>query len=226
DLDNVTEPLIGRLSIVYIDFNRDHAKNAHIVRKNLAKSAVFTPDAFVEAAATLIENWRRTAGGSDELGEVGSNRTMVDIVRRAQAFAQLSARSIVEAEDFHQGARDAMVGRIRARGAEGFDQNREVVENFVEKRWKEALKDGTVRCWCNFYIGELKEDKSEALRVVDAVKNKIDGRGGDAAKYERFRTFVERHEKLNGLGAEEATKRVFKLFESTGALQETKPVGT
>src|SRR6185503_12229139 len=97
-------------------FNRDHAKNAAIVRANLQDRGIFTPDAFVEAAATLVEAWRRTAGGSDELGEVGSNRTMVDIVRRAQAFAQLSARMSVEAEDFRQGARDSMVGRIRARG--------------------------------------------------------------------------------------------------------------
>lgn len=226
DLDNVTEPLIGRLAIVYVDFNRDHFKNAAIIRQNLSDRGVFTPDAFIEAAATLVEAWRRTAAGSDELGEVGSNRTMIDIVRRAQAFAQLAARNVVEAEDFHQGARDSMTGRIRARGAEGFEQNREIVENFVEKRWKDALKDGSVRCWCSFYIGELKEDKSEALRVVDAVKNKIDGRGGDAAKYDRFRQFVERHEQLDGTNPEEATKRVFRLLESTGALHETKPVGT
>jgi MoxR-like ATPase len=226
DLDNVTEPLIGRLAIVYVDFNKDHTKNSAIIRQNLTDRGIFTPDAFIEAAATLTEAWRRTAGGSDELGEVGSNRTMIDIVRRAQAFAQLAARNVVEPEDFHQGARDAMSGRIRARGAEGFEQNREVVENFVEKRWKDALKDGSVRCWCNFYIGELKEDKSEALRIVDAVKNKLDGRGGDAGKYDRFRQFVERHERLNGTNPDEATKRVFKLFEATGALQETKPVGT
>jgi MoxR-like ATPase len=225
DLDNVTEPLIGRLAIVYIDFNQDHAKNATIVRKAIGRSRPFTPDAFIEAAATLIQGWRRTAGGTDELGEVGSNRTMIDVVRRAQAFAMLAARDVVEAEDFHQGARDAMMGRIRARGQEGFDQNREVVENFVEKRWKDALKDGTVRCWCAFYVGELKEDKAEALRVVDAVKNRVQGRGGDAAKYERFRKFVEAHERLDGLAPDEATKRIFALYESTGAFTE-KPVGT
>lgn len=226
DLDNVTEPLIGRLAIVFVDFNQDHLKNAAIVRQNLAPSSVFTPDAYVEGAATLVEMWRRTAGGADELGEVGSNRTMIDIVRRSQAFAQLAARDVLDPEDFHQGARDSMTGRIRARGAEGFDQNREIVENFLEKRWKDALKDGTVRCWCGFYVGELREDKAEALRVVDAVKNRVDGRGGDAAKYERFRKFVEAHERLNGVRPDDAVKNVFRLYESTGAFLETKPVGS
>ena len=221
DLDNVTEPLIGRLAIVYVDFNQEHAKNAAIVRKGIGAMRPFTPDAFIEAAATLMQSWRRTAGGTDELGEVGSNRTMIDLVRRAQAFAQLAAHDVVDAEDFHQGARDAMVGRIRARGQEGFDQNREVVENFVEKKWKDSIKAGAVRSWCAFYIGELKEDKAEALRVVDAVKNRVEGRGGDVAKYERFRKFVETHERLNGLTSDEATKRVFRLYESTGAFTET-----
>lgn len=224
DLDNVTEPLIGRLAILYVDFNEDHAKNTAIVRRGVAEGRPFTPDAYVEAASTLIEQWRRTVGASDELGEVGSNRTMIDVVRRAQAFAQLSAHAIVEPEDFHQGAHDAMVGRIRARGAEGFDQNREIVENFIEKRWKESLKDGTVRCWCAFFIGELREDKAEALRVVDAVRNRAEGRGGDAAKYERFRKFVESHERLNGVAADDATQKIYRLFESTGAFTE-KPVG-
>lgn len=224
DLDNVTEPLIGRLAIVFVDFNEDHAKNVAIVRRGVAGGKPFTPDAYAEAAATLVEQWRRTVGAGDELGEVGSNRTMIDVVRRAQAFAQLAARPIVEPEDYHEGARDSMVGRIRARGAEGFDQNREVVENFIEKRWKESLKDGTVRCWCAFFIGELGEDKAEALRVVDAVRNRAEGRGGDAAKYERFRKFVEAHERLDGVAADDATKNIYRLFESTGAFTE-KPVG-
>ncbi|MBI2078828.1 MAG: ATP-binding protein [Euryarchaeota archaeon] len=223
DLDNVTEPLIGRLAIVYVDFNEGHAKNATIVRRGIAATRPFTPDAFIEAAATLMQSWRRTAGGTDELGEVGSNRTMIDIVRRAQAFALLAAKDVVEAEDFHQGAKDAMVGRIRARGQEGFDQNRTVVENFVEKKWRDAVKDGVVRSWCRFFVGELKEDKAEALRIVDSVKNKVEGRGGDATKYERFRRFIESHERLDGLAADEATKRIFQLYESTGAFTE-KPI--
>lgn len=222
DLDNVTEPLIGRLAIVYVDFNQEPAKNAAIVRRAIGIQRPFTADAYIEGAASLITSWRRTAGGTDELGEVGSNRTMIDIVRRAQAFALLAAREALEPDDFHQGARDAMTGRIRARGAEGFDQNRAVVENFLEKKWQSSLKEGAVRCWCNFYAGELAEDKAEALRIVDAVKNRIDGRGGDTAKYERFRKFVERHERLNGVAPDEATKHIYRLYESTGAFQEQK----
>ena len=63
------------------------------------------------------------------------------------------------------------------------------------------------------------------MRTVDAVKSKVEGRGGDAGKYERFRKFVETHERLDGISADEATKRIYRLYESTGAFTE-KPVGT
>lgn len=221
DLDNVTEPLIGRLAIVFIDFNQDHAKNVAIVRRATRDSGPFTSLVYMDAGAGLTEAWRRTAAAGDELGEVGSNRTMIDIVRRAQAHAQLAARPEMTPEDFHTGAREAMMGRIRARGTESFHQNAQVVEQFVEKKWKEALHDAGVRYWCGFSQGVLLDDKAEALRTLDAVRNHIEGRGhADGTKYEKFQKYVAGRERLTATTGEEALRRVFALLETTGAFTE------
>lgn len=221
DLDNVTEPLIGRLAIVYVDFNQDHAKNTEIVRMGTRTTGPFTPTPYLDAAATLIESWRRSAAATDELSEVGSNRTMIDLVRRAQAHAELDARDEISAEDFHAGARESMLGRIRARGAENFAQSVQVIENFVDKKWKDALKESGVRYWCGFSQGVLADDKAEALRTLDALRSHVEGRGtADPAKVERFEQYIQRRERLNGAGPRDVVKRIYALLSSTGAFSE------
>ncbi len=221
DLDNVTEPLIGRLAIVYVDFNQDHAKNAQIVRMGSRHDGPFTPSPYLDAAATLIEHWRRSAAATDELSEVGSNRTMIDIIRRAQAHAELDAHDELSADDFHLGAKESMLGRIRARGAENYQQAIQVVENFVEKKWRESLKESTVRYWCGFSQGVLADDKAEALRTLDALRNLAEGRGApDAAKLQRFEKYVAGQERLNGRTPQDATKRIYTLLLGTGAFSE------
>lgn len=224
DLDNVTEPLIGRLAIVFIDFNQDHARNAQIVRRGSSRTTgPFTPTPFYDAAATLIEHWRRSAAASDELSEVGSNRTMIDIVRRAQAHTELAGRDEVTTEDFHSAARESMLGRIRARGAENFAQSQQVIENFVEKKWKDVFKESSVRYWCGFSQGVLADDKAEALRVLDALRNHVEGRGtGDPAKVQRFEKYVLDHEGSNGQTPKDVTKRIYHLLSAAGAFTESK----
>jgi magnesium chelatase subunit I len=220
DLDNVTEPLIGRIGIVYVGFNDDHAKNVDIVRRGAAEPALHTPRLFHEASAGLVGAWRRTAAATDELGEVGSNRTMIDVLRRAQAHARLEGRKHVVSQDYITGAHEAMTGRIRARGAETFHQNTEVVEAFLKKRTEPSLRDAAYRYWCAFYVGELNEDKAEGLRTLDAVKAHLEGRGGDQGKVKRFREFVTGYEGVNGERSDEVLKRVFDLLESNGAFEE------
>lgn len=220
DLDNVTEPLIGRLAIVFVDFNQDHAKNLGIVKRATRTDGPFTPTPVLDAATTLIEAWRRSPGNSDDLGEVGSNRTMIDIVRRAQAHAELDGRDEVARDDFHEGAREAMLGRVRARGAENFQQNAHVVENFVEKKWQESFKESAVRYWCGFSEGVLGNDKAEALRTLDALKSLQEGRGGDVAKIQRFEKYVRDTEGIDGNGPKDATKRVVALLSQSGAFTE------
>lgn len=221
DLDNVTEPLIGRMGIVYVDFNQDHAKNVAIVQMGTRMDGPFTSIVYMDAAATITEHWRRSSAASDELSEVGSNRTMIDIIRRAQAHAELAHREEVGAEDFHTGARESMAGRIRARGTENFNQNLQVVENFVEKKWQASLKEAAVRYWCGFSQGILADDKAEALRTLDALRNLSEGRPvGEAAKVERFQKYVAARERLDGRPAAETTKRVYAILSSTGAFSE------
>jgi Mg-chelatase subunit ChlI len=222
DLDNVTEPLVGRLNLVYVPFNEDHEKNVHIVRRGAPDDGVRTPRLFAEAAAALVESWRKTAAATDELSEVGSNRTMIDIVRRAQAYARLSARETVTLDDYRTGASESMAGRIRARGAETFHQNIEVVESFVKKRLEPTLADAGYRYWCAFYQGVLNEDKAEALRILDAVRNHLEGKSADENKVGRFRDFIVEHEGLDGADPAPVLKEVFALLETTGAFQTEK----
>ncbi len=222
DLDNVTEPLVGRLGIVYVRFNEDHEKNVDIVLRGSHDVGLHTPRVLADAAAGLVESWRRTAAATDELGEVGSNRTMIDIVRRAQAHARLGGREHVTPEDYAEGATEAMTGRIRARGAETFHQNLEVVEAFLKKRREPSLRDAAYRYWCAFFIGELGEDKAEGMRTLDAVKAHVEDRGGDETKVDRFREFVLKHEGLDPAEADGVLKRVFGMLEDAGAFAERK----
>lgn len=223
DLDNVTEPLIGRLAIVYVDFNQDHEKNAAIVRMGTRLDGPFTSALYLDAAASLIEAWRRSAAAPDELSEVGSNRTMIDVVRRAQAYAELAHREEVTPDDYHGGAQEAMLGRIRARGVENFQQNQNIVQNFVEKKWQDVLRESAVRYWCGFSQGVLADDKAEALRTLDALRSHVEGRGApDRSKIERFEKYVAAQERLDGRPPGDAVKRVYGLLASTGAFAEKK----
>jgi Mg-chelatase subunit ChlI len=219
DLDNVTEPLVGRLALVHVPFNEDHDKNVEIVRRGSQDDEIRTPRIFAEAAAGLIESWRKTAASTDELSEVGSNRTMIDTVRRAQAYARLAGRDHVVLDDFRQGALAAMRGRIRARGSETFIQNLEVVEAFTKKRLEPVLRDAGYRYWCVYYQGVLNEDKAEGLRTLDAVKAHLEGRGGDETKVAKFRDFIMKHEAADGADPKLVLKEAFGLLEATGAFQ-------
>lgn len=91
DLDNITEPLSDRLANVYVGFNRSHLKNRLIVNMALGArpARVLFPEVFLEAGVYLVEEWRRSAGEIYELSEVGSNRTMIDIALRSEAYAAL-----------------------------------------------------------------------------------------------------------------------------------------
>ena len=116
DLDAITEPLVGRLSGVYMGFSTDRARNRRIVDLGLgaARGAYVSP-ALREVTVALMTRWRKTTADVSDLSEVGSNRTMIDLVRRAESHATLAGRHAATLDDLRHGARDAMLGRVRAR---------------------------------------------------------------------------------------------------------------
>jgi histone H3/H4 len=235
DVDNITEPLIGRLTNLFVPFNHDHGKNRAIVDRGIGTTNLLVPAIIREAAVHLTESWRRTSEAVPEFYEVGSNRTMIDLVRRAEAYALLAGRSGVAGADFEDAARDVMRGRIRARGGEAFMQNVQVVDAFLQKHGKAALRTAAEQAWCRFFVEDLNRDKGEAFRVVQDVRASL-ARGVDGlaaslstnGKANKFADHVARHELRLGRAPDaqdkaRGTQAVFRLFDDAGLFDERGP---
>ena len=203
DMDAIEEPLIGRFTSVYVPFNKDHAKNRAIVDRALAGARLPVPGLLREAAVLLVERWRKAAGDAPDMGEVGSNRTMIDVLRRSEAHALLRHARLVEPQDFGRGAREALVGRARGRSAEGYLENRDAVEAFLSKQLPKAMHDAAEDYWCGFFVGVLDEDKGEGERTArelrEAAKDpaKVEaalGAGQGLPKLRRFAQYVDDRE--------------------------------
>lgn len=226
DLDNINEPLNDRLSNIHVNFNSEHWKNRRIVDLALSKTAhdTFIPDLFFEGSVFLTEAWRNAVGELYELTEVGSNRTMIDIVTRAEAYNTVQGRRMVSLEDFEKGALGAMLGRIRARGGDSFAQNKERIESFISKHLQNELKKAGRVYWCGFYKDVLNEDKPEGKRVLEEcqklLKNPELAKGAlrqdsQHKKYRKFGKFVVDRERYTGnLNDDEVVLSVLSLLTS------------
>ena len=224
DLDNINEPLNDRLANIYVGFNKKHSNNRTIIELNLSQRTqpVFLPDIFIESSIFIIEAWRRVAGEIHELSEVGSNRTMIDNVRRAVAYAVLNQNKTLTVEEFRRGVHDAMLGRIRARGGDSFIQNKATIEGFVEKHFNEEVKRAANRYWCNFFNNTLKGNKATGKKTLEECKTLLENKNPleDALSkensfqhFQKFAKYVERRERYQGkLKQESIIKSVFKLL--------------
>lgn len=236
DLGNITEPLNDRLAKVYTPFPKSVEANRKIIDLGLAREVekVAVPGPYRDAAVHLAMTWRSRMDGGPDLAEVGSNRTLIDIVRRAQSYAVLSGDPYLDPEDFHRGARDAMVTRVRARGEDSWDENRQLVTKFLEKHWKESGKRGAEDYWCRFFVDELKEDKAEGVRVVQAVREAVEKHGDDPeaiqrlmreggdARVRRFARYVQGAEGVDREATARRLPAVFRSLEELGAFEEEK----
>jgi Mg-chelatase subunit ChlI len=226
DLDNINEPLNDRLSNIHVDFNSKHWKNRKIVNLALSKTThdVFIADLFFEGSVYLTEAWRNSLGEVYELIEVGSNRAMIDIVTRAEAYSTLKGRRMVTLEDFEKGVLSSMLGRIRARGGDSFAQNEDRIRGFISNHLKPELVKGGRRYWCGFYKDVLKEDKPEGLRVLEecqkVLKNPELAKGAlrketSHKKYRKFGKYVLDREHFKGpLSNDDVVLSVFGLLSS------------
>ena len=224
DLDNINEPLNDRLANIYVGFNKKHSNNRAILDLNLSRRGmpVFLPDIFLESSIYLIEAWRRVAGEIHELSEVGSNRTMIDNIRRAAAYTIMTQTNTVSTEDFKNGVHGAMLGRIRARGGDSFIQNKETIEGFIEKHFQEELGRAANRYWCNFYKRDLNGNESVGKKVLEECKKLVSEPAtlenviADEDSYQHFKKFlkyIKRRERFSGkLGDEMIITNVFNLL--------------
>jgi hypothetical protein len=225
DLDNINEPLNDRLGNIYVGFNKKHSNNHAILDLSISKRPppVFIPEIFIENSIYLVEAWRRAAGEIYELSEVGSNRTMIDNIQRSVAYSILNKRKTINVDDFRNAVRDAMLGRIRARGGDSFIQNKSAIEKFIEKHFDEELNRAANRYWCNFFKRDLNGNQSVGKKVLEECKSlvadkKIMSRvltnNDGYANFRKFASYVAKTEKYPGkLKPESTVSSVFNLLK-------------
>ena len=168
DLDNINDPLSDRLTSVHVEFNRVHRRNYRIVEiARPSPPVLYVPEILADAGVRVIEMWRlKMADDNPDVGEVGSNRTMIDILFRTEAYAHLRGHPIATYEDLQSGLLHGMRGRIRARSGDSFEQNSRLVEEFLAKNVEEMTKRSSVVYWCQFFRGPLGGNTKDGESVV------------------------------------------------------------
>jgi len=225
DLDNINDPLSDRLTSLHVGYNDRHADNRQIV--NLARvdlPSVYVPEILVDAGVRIIEAWRlRTSEDNPDVGEVGSNRTLIDVAARTAAVATLAGRVPPSSADLKSGVLHAMRGRIRARSGDSFRQNERRVAEFVDQYFASSLKRSAGVYWCRFYRGILKENNGEAESLISEgrrIKDDVELRAQLSSTpdtFPRFRTFAkyveERERPGPTISSADAAASVFRLLE-------------
>ncbi len=224
DLDNINDPLSDRLTSLHIGFNDRHADNRKIVELGrVPSSEAFVPEILRDAGVRVIEAWRLRAGEDNpDVGEVGSNRTLLDVGERTAAIAVLGGRTVASSQDLRSGLLHAMRGRIRARSGDSFRQNEKRVIDFVDQYVAPALKRSAGVYWCRYYASVLKENSPEAQALVSEGRRLKDdaalaGRISEPGLFPKFRGFVsfvgERERPDAAVAPTDAALGVFRLLE-------------
>jgi len=168
DLDNINDPLSDRLTSLHVGFNTRHAANRQIVDRARAETpSGYVPEILLDAGVRMIEAWRLRMSEEDpDMGEVGSNRTLLDVIARTEAYGTLGSRSVPTLDDLRAGLLHAMRGRIRARSGDSFHQNARRVQEFLDQHLETSLKDSAKVYWCRYFRDVLKAKNDEAQALI------------------------------------------------------------
>jgi MoxR-like ATPase len=225
DLDNINDPLSDRLTSLHVGFNDRHADNRRIVELGRERTGdIYLPEVLADAGVRVIEAWRlRMSEENPDVGEVGSNRTLIDVAERTSSIALLAGRSAATSADLKAGLVHAMRGRIRARSGDSFRQNSKRVQEFVDEYVAPALKRSAGVYWCRYYTGTLKEQAKDAEALVGEGRRLKDDAAlaatlsKDGSVFPRFRAFAtyvgERERPDPPAAPTEAAVQVFRLLE-------------
>jgi len=219
DLDNINEPLSDRLISVYVPYNRSHGKNRRILELGY-KPALFMPEPFIDASIGIIEKWREVAGDHPELSEVGSNRSIIDLVQRTESHALLEGRKYPSREDFVSGVRNGMMGRIRARGGDSFQENSQIITSFLDSYLRPELLRWSKVCWCRFfkYIKERRDTAECVIREFRRIKDDPGMIPKIGESFQNFRLYVEYCKKVYNCGVEDAVY-LFSIMYNEGLFE-------
>lgn len=227
DLDAINEPLNDRLTNIYVGYNKEHYKNRLIVDLHLKSRVedVLIPEIFIEAAVYLIEEWRGKGGDVYEFIEVGSNRTMIDIVTRTKAYSVMDGRDHLTVEAFNKGVTDAMMGRIRARGGESFFENKRLIEGFVRENTVTSLDKAGRKYWCEFFKKKLSSNTLQGRKTLKEIETVMKSRttmekalqsGEGYGRFRAFYDFVVRKERYTGPYKGKALfKKIYDFMKAT-----------
>jgi len=225
DLDNINDPLSDRLTSLHVAYNSRHSDNRHIVElARTEMSGEYVPEILLDAGVRVIEAWRlRMSEDNPDIGEVGSNRTLIDVAARTAAIAAIAGRNPPTNPDLRAGLVHAMRGRIRARSGDSFRQNEKRVGEFIDQYLSAALKRSAGVYWCRYYRDALKENKSEAEALVGEGRRLKDDAelrtqaANDGGVFPRFRGFTAYVAKREQPGPRvppiDAAVNVFRLLE-------------
>ncbi len=199
DLDNINDPLSDRLTSLHVGYNPHHADNRRIVTVGRSEALpTYVPEILIDAGIRVVESWRlRSSDDNPDIGEVGSNRTLIDVGARTSAVATLHGRPLPGPDDLKAGLLHAMRGRIRARSGESFQQNVRRITEFIDQYLEPAIKRSAGIYWCRFYRGVLHESTPEGEALVgEGRRLKDDGElqaqlTAAADTFPRFRRFVD-----------------------------------
>jgi Mg-chelatase subunit ChlI len=207
DLDNINDPLSDRLTSLHVGYNVRHAPNRRIVElgRDTSRGTV-VPEILVDAGVRVVEAWRlRVSDDNPDIGEVGSNRTLIDVAHRTAAIASLAGHAFASPDDLKAGLLHAMRGRIRARSGDSFRQNERRVTEFLEQYTEPAIKRSAGVYWCRFFRSVLKENDAEGKAVVsegrrlatDAhLQEEVDTGSDVFGKFRTLLSFVQERERL------------------------------
>ncbi len=225
DLDNINDPLSDRLTSLLVGYNPRHSDNRRIVAIGRAGDGVaYVPEILTDAGVRMIETWRKKVSDENpDVGEVGSNRTLLDVAARTAAIATLAGRPVPLEEDLKAGLTHAMRGRIRARSGDSFRQNADRVREFIDSNLPEALKRSAGVYWCRYYKGVLRENKPEAEALVaegrrlgqdESLRGQVAEGAAVFPHFQPFAKFVSDRERFPGsLRPIEAAIGTFGLLE-------------
>lgn len=234
DLDNINEPLNDRLANIFVGFNSLHSKNRMIADLARTDPGIFFPEIFLDANVNLIESWRRVHTRGHEFSEVGSNRTMLDIVYRSEAYARIDFQDRVTMDSFGKGALQALLGRIRARSGDSYMRSNVTIEDFMKRHLNESLTLAGKTYWCRYFTGTLKKDKAEGQRTMTEINDAMEhpDRVGEmlrSKEYRKFRRFADHilsmETRRGNLDDDAIVKEVLQIMKAVGTFEEPDLLG-